>query len=367
MKVYLRHRSGRCVEFRDIDGKWRSTGVKDKAEAYNIAVTLLAVECRDNFGDFANKVLYDEGPGSYIFMMRELNKLAKGTLKEFRDFAEIYVIPFFKNRQLNDITAPIVQVWYMNLTRKSDGKRASASTCNNALSALSRILGHAAMLGKIDSNPCSLVKRRRPNQQGTKPFTKEELDILFPDDIGSLLNIYGTLSDALFFLIIRDTGFRPCEVAGLTASCYYPQYHCIYTRQSCDRTTRNIKHEIKTSGKGKTDRFMRISPDTEYLMNIVIKMVPEGSCLFLNKKGKIKGQESFNRQLTRILEKLGIHKEGRSLYSFRSTFFSAFLKNHTDEAAMMMMGHNNWHSCYDQRSPEDIIERYEKVLNSSYI
>lgn len=366
MKVYLRARKGRCVEFLDRDGRWRSTGVKDKSIARQVAISILMSAPDETFGDFAKSVMYDEGPGSYIAMMRELGKIADGTIKEFRDSANAYVLPFFSNMTFDKITAPAIQIWYMNITTKS-GKRAAASTCNNALSALSRILGYAAMLGKIPSNPCTMIKRRKPNSQGHKPFTDAELAIMFPESLGKLLNIYGTASDALFFVLMRDTGFRPCEVAGLTADCYYPEFHCIYTRQSCDRNTRNIKHEIKTSGRGKADRYMRISPIAEKLLDIVIESVPEGSCLFLNKKGKIKGQARFQVQFDRILASLGIPKDDRTLYSFRSTFFSKFIGKYTDEAAMMVMGHNNWHSCYDQRTPVDIIRRNERILDSSNI
>ena len=364
--IAIRHRTGRCIEFKDTEGKWKSTGTHDREEAILVASAFLKTGNTDIFGKFAEEVITNTGPGSYIDMMRQLSRLDDSTFTEFKTSAKIYVIPFFKNMKLCEITAPKIQMWYMNMKLKN-GKKASVHTSNNALSALSRILGYAEMLGKIESNPCRLVKRKRKESTGYPIFTEEEIKKLLPESIPDLIKIYGTVDIALFFLIIRDTGFRPCEVAGLTTSCYHPEFGSVFTRQSCDRATRKIKKSIKTTGRGYDDRTGFLKPFTEKVMKLVIDMVPPGSCLFIKRNGCNRGQKYFNDKLNDVMIALGIEKNGRCLYSFRSTFFTNLLAHHTDQASMMMMGHTNWHSCYDQRTPEQIIERTRRILDSSNI
>ena len=364
MRIQLRHRKGRCFEYLDREGKWKSTGSHEYGEAMTIAGAMLTASGTENFGDFAERVMYDERPGSYIDMMRELGKIQDSTLDEFRDAARIYVLPYFRKKRLGEITAPIIQVWYMNIRRK-DGLKASSATCNHALAALSRILGFAELLGKIEKNPCTLIKKKKRKATGHPMFTPEELKILFPEDIPSLIDLYGSLDNALFFLICRDTGFRPCEVAGLTTDCYHPQFHCIFTKQTCDRKTRIIKMSVKTTGRGYSNRTGFILPFTEKIMNMVLETRPAGSCLFVKKDGTLKGQNALSNRFTRLLKEKGMYQPGKSLYSFRSTFFSNILADHTDEAAIMLMGQKNWHDCYDQRTPEQIITRTKRILESS--
>ena len=366
MKIYLRHRNGRCIEYMDLEGKWKSTGTHSKYEAQTIAASLICRKNEDSFGNFSEHILYDRGPGSYYDMMKELGRYQDSTMKEFRQAATVYVIPYFSNFKLSEITAPIIQIWYMNL-KKKDGTKAAVTTCNHALSALSRILSHAEMLGKIDSNPCKLIKRKRDMRKGHEVFTKDELDSLFPSNLFEMIEIFGSLDNALFYLIMRDTGFRPCEIAAFTTESYHPRFHAVFTSKSCDRSTRKIKDSVKTTGRGYSERTGTISKQTEEVMNIVISLLKPGSYLFTKKSGELTGPEHFNRIFPDILKKANIDKKGRTLYSLRATFFTNILSTYDDKAAMMLMGHTGWNSCYDHRTPEQIVERTIRILESSHI
>ena len=366
MKLYLRHRTGRCIEFMDENGKWKSTKTHDKYEAYTLATALMCRKDDALFGEFAERMLNDRGPGSYIDMMQELGRYQSSTMREFRQSASIYVIPYFRKFRLTEISAPIIQVWYMGLKRK-DGQKAAVTTCNHALSALSRILDFAQMMGKVDSNPCKLIKRKKDERKGHEVFTADELKKLFPDTIFGLRKIYGTLEEALFYMIMRDTGFRPCEVAALSTDSYYPKFHVVFTTKSCDRKTRKIKNRVKTTGRGYSERTGTLTPYTEKILNIVISSLEPGSYLFTKKNGELKGPEHFNRIFKDLMKIAGVEPRNRTLYSFRATFFTNILSTYSDEAAMMLMGHTSWNSCYDQRSPEQIVERTIRLLESAHI
>ena len=57
MKIYLRHRNGRCIEYMDLEGKWKSTGTHSKYEAQTIAASLICRKNEDSFGNFSEHIL----------------------------------------------------------------------------------------------------------------------------------------------------------------------------------------------------------------------------------------------------------------------------------------------------------------------
>ncbi|MDA3958575.1 hypothetical protein [Oceanispirochaeta sp.] len=67
------------------------------------------------------------------------------------------------------------------------------------------------------------------------------MEKLFPSDKEELLRIWQGLKWTVFFFIMRDTGFRPGEVAGLTRSAYYSSVGGIYTTGSIDTVTGKYK------------------------------------------------------------------------------------------------------------------------------
>ena len=364
MITRFRHRKGRCIEFLERDGRWKSTGTHDMQEARTIASAVSVLYIPMDVAGFVRTMLDENDADSWISMTYRLGKMKPGSMKNFLNYVEIYVVPTLGRMQIPDITAPVIQAWYMGL-RKKNGDPVSVQTANNALSALSKILRYAEFRGLISSNPCTLAMRMKGEREGFPPFSEEELGRMLPDDRMGLIRIYGSLTDALFFLIARDSGFRPGEVAGLSASCYYPEFHAIYTKDSFDRTTRAVKDSIKTSEKGYNHKVGFLKPFTE---KILMEVISDGrEYLFIKKNGQMCGQTYYLRRLNTIMKNLGIPKAGRALYSFRSTFFSSVLSDVNDSMAMALMGHTSWHGCYDQRTPDKIVKRARDMYESSHI
>lgn len=364
METRIRHRKGRNFEALCPDGRWRSTGTNNMHEARIIAVIMNQKVPDDLFRDFADSLMNNRNPGSWYDINRNLNKISESSFETICNNLRIYVLPFFGKMRLCEITAPIIQGWYMDI-RKRNGERVAPNTASRALEALSKVMAYGVFLGKLDVNPCEFVMHMRKTQQGYPRFTDAELEVMFPDSIPRLAEIYGDLTDALYFLIARDTGMRPGEIAGLSRDCYYPDLHGLYTMQSCDRRTRRVKESVKTTGRGNDDRYGFISPLTEIILQSVLS---DGRDLIFSwSNGTLRGQEYYYRLLNRVLKKLGIPKNGRAVYSFRSTFFTRFLNEHSNAAAMAMMGHRNWHACYDQRTPDDIMRKARRIYDSSDI
>ena len=364
MEIKIRHRNGRCFEYLDRNGKWKSTKEWDKEAALLAASMMMQNSIGMNFGDFATDIMVNTSYGSWLDTVKKLNKMKPQSIKTMFSNLSIYVVPYFRNMDISAITPSMIQAWYMNL-KKKNGKPLAVNTSNRALEALSKVMDYALLLGLIDHNPCEGVMRMKKESTGHPVFTDEELSIMLPEDEERLIDIYGSLDNALFFLIAIDTGFRPGETAGLSVKSYHPRYHGLYTTQTCLKSTREISKSVKTSGRGYEQRTGFLSPFTESILRKVIHN--RDDLIFINDKGLPKGQEAFSKILDRAMLNLGIAKNGRSLYSFRSTFFTRMLRDYTDDAAMAMMGHRNWHSCYDQRSPEDILRRESAMLESSYV
>jgi hypothetical protein len=69
-------------------------------------------------------------------------------------FYEVYIEPVLGKRRLDEITAPMVETWFLGL--KDKGK--AHQTCNQLLSNLRNILGEAMRRGLITSNPADAIK-----------------------------------------------------------------------------------------------------------------------------------------------------------------------------------------------------------------
>lgn len=369
MEVRLAKRKGRCIQFMDHNGKWKSTGTFDMGEAYVVAHAFLSVNQSEIFRDFAEDMLFSDKPGSWLDTNRKLRKIKESTLEAMRDSAMSYVIPYFGNMKLSEISAPKIQIWYVKMKTKK-GVPASRSTRNNALNALSKILSHAEFLGKIERNPCELITKMKPQKTGYPPFTEEEQKKMFPEDEAILESIYDNLNEALFYFVLRDTGMRPAEVAGLSFDNYFPDEHMIFTTESYSRYTKEIEDSVKTTDRGFGNRFGILSPFTEILLRKEIqrlRMIGKSDRIFVYDNGEMKGQTHFYNKLRTICKRTGIIKGNRALYSFRGMFFSRSLSSLPDNVALALMGHTSWHSCYDQRSAEDIVKRMRAIYDSADI
>lgn len=364
MKIQLRHRAGRCVEYLDSTGKWKSTRCTDKEKARAVALSIMDNELM-TFGDFVDDMFNSKERMSWYGIMKDTGKLKDISIDQVKTYAKLYVIPFFKNFDIHEITPMLVQNWYMTI-RKKDGELVSPTTAGHALAALDKIMKYAIFKGHITLNPCKAITTIRYESEGYPPFTDSELERMFPEDRIELCRIYGDITAALCFLVMKETGFRPGEAISITDDCYYPEYRAILTSQSYDSKNKTIKKDIKTTGRGFSTKFGRLSEFTHSIMMDVIKHNGHGP-VFLNRKGNIFSVAFIRDRLTRALEILGIEKGERAPYSFRSTFYTKRIQHQSKDAVLMLMGDKRSYRCYDQRSNEEIIRQLIAFEDSSYI
>jgi integrase len=216
----------------------------------------------------------------------------------------------------------------------------------------------------IDVNPAAQVKLITEQGNIREPFTDIEIHKMFPKDEEALLYFWGNRTWAAYFLVMRDTGFRPGEVAGLTKKSISFTLHGVYTEQSVDFRTREIKNRIKTSNKGYNFKVGLLTNQTLEQLQMLIdeKNLGANDLLFTVNKGRAIIPDSANKHLKLSMERIGIPLNGRTQYSLRHSFETALAGNVEDKILMQLMAHTEFRKEYDHRKPEDILKQLQPAL-----
>ena len=365
MDIVLRHRKGRKVEYLNSDGKWKSTGKDTKREA-KTWVEVFADQGNISNGismrDFITSMIEDDGPDSYISFRRSSGKMpSEATWNIMKTILRLYIIPRFGDFMITEISPRMIQNWLVTMKSKFD-KPLASSYKDNILSHLSTVFDYAVFCGIIDHNPCrDIIGIRKTTSRKKKEFTDEELASLFPDDDSKLISIWSSKLIACYYMILRDTGWRPGEAAALTPANYIRSTHGIYTTRSVDSFTHTVKDRIKTSDSGYSMKIGILSERTSALLEEIINGMDDNQIIFT-----INGNLFVRSKLITIFNKAlmacGIEQEGHCPYSFRVTFLTRTSMMYPDSVVMEMMGHKKWHSCYDKRSPAELLEKLRKEL-----
>ncbi|MDC7245076.1 MAG: hypothetical protein PQJ47_04100, partial [Sphaerochaetaceae bacterium] len=248
----LTQRKGRSVQvmYSGTD-RWISTGQKDVrtaelwAEA-NKKVYILSGGDAVKLKNFATDFWTRTDPKS-IRKRHERLKKTKTELYyvQMNGRVKNYINPALGHHRLTDITSGMVEDWFLSL-KKLDGGEMADDTKNKCLDCLSLIFDEAERRGLCESNPCGKVEKISVEHKECVPFSAEEMGILFPENDVEAVEVWGTLKWTCFFHIMRSTGFRPGEIAGLQRSDFYPELAGIYTTSSVNSYERKIVERIKT-------------------------------------------------------------------------------------------------------------------------
>lgn len=364
-KCTLRKRDGRCVQYLDENGKWKTTGCNSISQARAWYYRNF-VNSKIKFKDFAKDFFSDKSVTSFYYLCIKTNKIREPAWWENNTYyLNCYYIPFFGDMAIEDITAPMIQDWYLSL-EGSQKKELSDGSKQKILSGLSIILDHAVFKGIISSNPCLKVMKITCSYNEREIFSKEELEMMFPDDIDEMIRIWRSINFAGFFLVMADTGWRPSEVAGTTVGNFYPELNGIYTMQSIDLKKRVVKQRVKTSDKGYKYRVGKISDKACKVIDLILSQrdsICPSDLIFLKEDGNPIDSYTMARRYNRAMKILGLSTENRTPYSLRTTFFTEMTKTYSDEIAMELMGHKKWHTCYDKKTPIDVIKKINRLMS----
>jgi len=237
------------------------------------------------------------------------------------------------------------------------GEKYTNQTKNAILYVFRMVFDNAMIDGLVDTNEARKVKALKVVHAKRPTPTQEEINILMPMDDEMFKKTFKNLYVRTYFAIFRDTGFRPSEILALRRS-DIREDGTVYTEYMFDSKTKTIEHRIKTTGKGKDYKIGRLS---EQSMRFVSQT--EGEYIFFDNKDKFDIM-TLNRRFKTVCKKYLGHKR-YTQYSLRHAFMTNLISKYPKELIMELMGHTQWESCYDDRTPEMIIDNLRKALSQN--
>lgn len=370
----IRERKGRAyeVEYADRPSMWISTGCRDFDEAVEKVKSTMHSARRYmqnekvTLSQIGDGYFSGTGPGSFQERCKRFEKN-----HELRYFKQMdgryhnYVRPRFGKMDVRDISSRLIEDWYIGITSyRHPGEEISSPTKLMILDVLNELMKEAMRKNLIDKNPCEDVQKVTVHKKGEREiFSYEEIALLFPNDTSMLELIWGSDMWALYFSIMLDTGFRPCEVAGLERS-LIDENGAIYTAQEVDTPTRTLKKRIKTTGRGKGKKYGLLS---RYTMDLLEEYLEDhdGEYLFIDYDGRFVSGNKVNDVLRRACWVVGIDIRERTSYCWRHTFDTHMMQslggNIKESDIHDLMGHTGYRPEYDHRTPQQIMFKMQKI------
>ena len=241
-----------------------------------------------------------------------------------------------------------------------DIPRLANSTRNKILSCYRIVLREAVREGYIRENPADRVKELPAVYTARDVFSEEEMRLMFPDDDEAVIRFWGNLKWAVYFCILKDTGWRPAEVAGLAKENWFPELQGIYTTRSVDWRTHKLKEGIKTTRKGQPFKEGFLSEQTSRLMSSLVATCPDEMLFHLSGRGHREDliyPECANKHMRYRCAIANMPLHGRTQYCFRHTFNTRALGNLPEVARLILMGHTSNRQEYNHLTPKQALER----------
>lgn len=374
----IRERKGRAyeIEYADRPALWISTGTKSFEEASRIAIRQLHSQRRF----LSNERVTLRQFAKDMFKRRDKNSIYARNEKFGRHHPsayytnrqgvlDSYILVDFGDYDITRITDVMIEDWYIALEGRKWNRPISNEYKLRILETFRMVMKEAKRGGIIDSNPCDSVQRVSKDKRPPKNiFRQEEIALLFPIDFERLEMIWGSLRWALYFSILLDTGFRPGEalVLGRHNLIIDGDRYGIYSEDSYDVDTHDVKHKIKTSEKGKGEKIGVLSDYTVRILKAVLARIDEDEEFLFRINGSFpKSVSDPNAILRNACDILGIDIGTRTQYDFRHTFDTHMLNSLGDgieeSDVQDLMAHTGYRPEYDHRTPEQIVTRLMKV------
>ncbi len=365
----LRHLASRPIQvmFAHTPGKWKSSGTHDMAEAVLWADTQLKGEGSISkhqltLKEFAAGFFSSSDPHRWRVRKERKNKFHKETFyTSHQSRLDRYIIPALGGRLLTSLNDLIIDDWFIDL-KSPLRSEISDNTKNKILGTLCIVLEEARRQRLIKLNPTDKVEPITERSQKRLPFCTADLLAMFPSKDTELLRIWGSRMWASYFLVMRDTGFRPGEVAALQVKNISFKLSGIYSTRSVDFRTRQIQESIKTTKKGQPYKVGVLTEQTiESLKSLVLESDLHNDDFLFRINDNLIVPDVANKHLKGSLKKAGVERLGRTQYSLRHSFDTALAGNVENKVLMELMAHTSLRPEYDHRTPEMILEQLQPV------
>ena len=354
------------VQFDFRPGKWISTGTTDMAEAVlwaeeylnnNLRKTDKTLTLRQFATGFFSEDRYhtrerDQKFG-HIYKPAHYQK-KDGHLRN-------YILPVFGDWLIDAISDVAVEDFFLRLKGRS-GEELADNTKNNIRQTFIDVMEEARRQGLVSENRIKQTRTFIVHTKERGVFTHDEMAIMFPEDDKKCERFWGGLMWATYFLIMRDTGFRPGEVAALQIENYYPELHGVYTENSVDYRSGAIQHSIKTTKKGKKYKVGILTTQTErFVSRLVLECQKRNrTTLFVLEDGNLFRPDTSNKHFKSRIFSV-IPRRDRTQYCLRHSFDTDLAGEITDEKLNELMGHTKYRKDYDHRTAERLLEQLQPI------
>jgi len=361
------------VMFASKPGKWVSSGQDNYKDAVvwaenNKDGSYLSTNVKvPTLKEFADGFFV---PGNELWMKRLSRKkktFASDYFKAHQGRLDNYIMPEYGSRLVTSIKSIEIDNWFLDLRSKQNKiKELSDNAKNKVLMCFRLILEEAKYQGIVEENQAAAVEEINEEHTARQHFDDLEMKKLFPDNKEELLEIWQGLKWTVFFLIMRDTGFRPGEVAGLTRRAYYSEIGGLYTTGSIDTVTGNFKDSIKTSKKGKAYKLGLLEDITlEMLDEYLEESNPcEDELIFPATRGNTDGikAETSLKHFKSSVNRAEVKLHGRTQYCLRHSFETRKLMDLDLSTVKELMGHSRYRREYDHRSGEERLLKLKGLM-----
>ena len=184
-------------------------GVKRKKQKRGFKTKKEALDWERNFKLSANANMnMTLGAFVEIYFQDKVGELKERSVKNKRYMIEAHILPYFQDKQMNDITPSDIIQW-QNIIREKGYEATYLRMIQNQITAL---FNHASNIDNLTNNPCKKVKKMGKSDANRLDFwTKEEYDkFISTFEEGSK---YYVLFEILFW-----TGCREGELLALSKS-----------------------------------------------------------------------------------------------------------------------------------------------------
>ncbi len=267
---------------------------------------------------------------------------------DLRAILENYVFPTWGKHPMATIQPAPFHKWLSGLISERKGTKLSSRTRKRILSTVQTIWSWAVFKGAIKNNPMLSVPRIVAKGVKRRIFNKSELAVIFPQDIKS------AWSDpwGLFFLIAYETGLRPQEICALHWEDWRPKSKAFIVWRAVDKKS-NIK-ALKTAEKGVSKKASPVSDRVVELLG-----EPSTGLIFKRPDGRPLRVDTAGKVFCDGVDRLGIERDGRTLYCLRHGANTRFRTELGDDQARALMGHTTeaMTENYDDPEEEDLLRR----------
>lgn len=358
------------VTFAHIPNRWFSTKTDDITKAVQFAEAKMKEVTGKKeditLREFANDFFTEKDPQGFRHRLeRRDTHFEESYFQQHQARLENHILPQFGDYRLSSLNDTMIDDFILDIPKIAN------NTKNKILTCFRLVLREAVRQGYIKDNPADKVKELPNNYTYRQAFTHEELKRLFPDNDDELIKLWNGAKNkdglkwAVYFLIQKDTGWRPNEVAGLKKINYFPELKGIYTEQGVSWRTHEMHNRIKTTHKGQKFKNGFLTDQTDRLLRQLIN-ITHGEHLFaVSRKNGVEKfiyAELANKRLRTVCWNACVNLGDRTQYSFRHTFNTNALGNMPEQARLLLMGHTSNRQEYNHLTPRETLERVLKLL-----